>query len=199
MFLNYNYNKDKLTNSCIIHLVWHFFYLHESLASKISTIFKKVCKLSLYKHLYFSDNNAHGNCNFHNNVYNDVDIIPCNYILYNTPLARRRACSFCRICICVMHAYTLCMHIYTWYLQLPKERARVYRAGGTIDLGRINGNLNLSRAIGDWYYKMNNRLPLQDQMVTSYPDVKEETLVADDEFLVSFIKKWTLVLFIFIA
>ena len=39
------------------------------------------------------------------------------------------------------------------------ERARISAAGGTIIEGRINGNLNLSRAIGDLEYKSNPKLP----------------------------------------
>ena len=39
------------------------------------------------------------------------------------------------------------------------ERARIIAAGGSIYEGRINGNLNLSRAIGDLEYKKNPKLP----------------------------------------
>lgn len=35
------------------------------------------------------------------------------------------------------------------------EKERVKKAGGFITDGRINGNLNLSRAIGDMEYKKN--------------------------------------------
>ena len=39
------------------------------------------------------------------------------------------------------------------------EKERIYKAGGTVDDGRINGNLNLSRAIGDFEYKSSKNLP----------------------------------------
>ena len=35
------------------------------------------------------------------------------------------------------------------------ERTRIINAGGFISMGRVNGNLNLSRAIGDLEYKKN--------------------------------------------
>jgi serine/threonine protein phosphatase PrpC len=38
------------------------------------------------------------------------------------------------------------------------EKERVRKAGGYISEGRINGNLNLSRAIGDLEYKKNTEL-----------------------------------------
>lgn len=37
----------------------------------------------------------------------------------------------------------------------PEEKERIEYAGGQIINGRINGNLNLSRAIGDLEYKNN--------------------------------------------
>lgn len=39
---------------------------------------------------------------------------------------------------------------------LENEKERVKNAGGFISDGRINGNLNLSRAIGDLEYKKND-------------------------------------------
>jgi serine/threonine protein phosphatase PrpC len=42
---------------------------------------------------------------------------------------------------------------------LKKERDRIYRAGSTVNVeGRIDGNLNLSRAIGDIAHKKNPKL-----------------------------------------
>jgi len=52
------------------------------------------------------------------------------------------------------------------------ERKRVRDAGGFITEGRINGNLNLSRAIGDLEYKKNESLSVKDQLIIAFPDVK---------------------------
>jgi protein phosphatase 1G len=41
---------------------------------------------------------------------------------------------------------------------------------------RVNGNLNLSRAIGDLKYKGNVELPPKDQIITAQPDVRKVTL-----------------------
>ena len=35
------------------------------------------------------------------------------------------------------------------------ELDRIRRAGGEVSFGRVNGNLNLSRALGDLEYKQN--------------------------------------------
>ena len=40
------------------------------------------------------------------------------------------------------------------------EKERIVKAGGLVDDGRINGNLNLSRAIGDFEYKSAKNLPV---------------------------------------
>ena len=45
--------------------------------------------------------------------------------------------------------------------QNKKERERIYKAGSTVNVeGRIDGNLNLSRAIGDIVHKKNPKLSL---------------------------------------
>jgi protein phosphatase 1G len=49
---------------------------------------------------------------------------------------------------------------------------------------RVNGNLNLSRAIGDLKYKSNSALPAKDQIITAQPDVRRFTLVPEDTFFV---------------
>ena len=36
---------------------------------------------------------------------------------------------------------------------------------------RVNGNLNLSRAIGDLKYKGNDTLSAKDQIITAQPDI----------------------------
>ena len=48
----------------------------------------------------------------------------------------------------------------------------------------MNGNLALSRAIGDFEFKKSAELPPESQIVTAYPDVTEHDISDDDEFLV---------------
>ena len=55
---------------------------------------------------------------------------------------------------------------------LPGEKARIVAAGGYVSEGRVNENLNLSRAIGDLEYKKNAALPAAAQIITAFPDVK---------------------------
>jgi len=75
---------------------------------------------------------------------------------------------------------------------LPGEIARINRAGGCVmeqHIGghthyRVNGNLNLSRSIGDLTYKQNWNLSPQDQMICCTPDVRTFRRLPGDEFLV---------------
>lgn len=53
-----------------------------------------------------------------------------------------------------------------------------------MDFGRVNGNLALSRAIGDFEFKKTADLGPEQQIVTAFPDVSEHDITADDEFLV---------------
>jgi serine/threonine protein phosphatase PrpC len=53
-----------------------------------------------------------------------------------------------------------------------------------VDFGRVNGNLALSRAIGDFEFKKSAELPPEQQIVTAYPDVEIHDISEDDEFLV---------------
>ena len=57
------------------------------------------------------------------------------------------------------------------------ERERINKAGGRVTPdGRVNGGLNLSRAIGDHAYKTNKMLPLTEQMISPVPDVRKLTI-----------------------
>ncbi|OMJ79224.1 hypothetical protein SteCoe_20828 [Stentor coeruleus] len=67
---------------------------------------------------------------------------------------------------------------------LPQERDRIIKAGGIVEDGRVMGNLNLSRSIGDMDYKKNASIPPKDQMISAYPDVRIEELGNRDQFLV---------------
>ncbi|XP_053672668.1 probable protein phosphatase CG10417 [Anopheles nili] len=65
------------------------------------------------------------------------------------------------------------------------EYERIEKAGGRVTLdGRVNGGLNLSRAIGDHGYKMNKSLPAEEQMISALPDIEKITIGPEDEFMV---------------
>uniref|UniRef100_A0A8C5H5B6 Protein phosphatase 1G n=1 Tax=Gouania willdenowi TaxID=441366 RepID=A0A8C5H5B6_GOUWI len=65
------------------------------------------------------------------------------------------------------------------------ELTRIKNAGGKVTMdGRVNGGLNLSRAIGDHFYKRNKVLPPEEQMISAMPDVKVLTLNEDHDFMV---------------
>jgi len=74
----------------------------------------------------------------------------------------------------------------------PGERRRISKAGGSVEkqqVGtivqyRVNGNLNLSRSIGDLEYKKNVDLPPNEQMICSTPDVHTYPREEGDEFIV---------------
>ncbi|KAF2651357.1 protein phosphatase-like protein 2c [Lophiostoma macrostomum CBS 122681] len=68
--------------------------------------------------------------------------------------------------------------------QNEAEKARIQAAGGFVDFGRVNGNLALSRAIGDFEFKKSAELPPEQQIVTANPDVEVHDISEDDEFLV---------------
>lgn len=68
--------------------------------------------------------------------------------------------------------------------QLEVEKNRITAAGGFVDFGRVNGNLALSRAIGDFEFKKSAELAPEAQIVTAYPDVEVHDITDDDEFLV---------------
>lgn len=57
----------------------------------------------------------------------------------------------------------------------PKERKRIENAGGrVVKIGpcwRVDGNLNLSRALGDYHMKDNFSLPAEMQKVSAFPDI----------------------------
>lgn len=71
---------------------------------------------------------------------------------------------------------------------MERERSRIVAAGGFLSeiagMYRVNGNLNLSRAIGDLRYKANEKLKAKEQIITAEPDVKVLELTGEDSFFV---------------
>ncbi|GMM56779.1 hypothetical protein DAKH74_033950 [Maudiozyma humilis] len=65
------------------------------------------------------------------------------------------------------------------------ESSRIIAAGGWVDMDRVNGNLALSRAIGDYTYKNNRDLGPREQVVTALPDTIQHYINLDhDEFVI---------------
>ncbi|KAL7618802.1 probable protein phosphatase 2C 60 [Lactuca sativa] len=67
---------------------------------------------------------------------------------------------------------------------LDAEKERISKAGGFIHCGRVNGTLNLTRAIGDMELKKDKSLPAEKQILTANPDINIVELCEDDDFLV---------------
>jgi len=64
------------------------------------------------------------------------------------------------------------------------EKDRVQAAGGEVKFGRVNGDLAVSRAVGDFVYKRCESQPAERQAVTAFPDVISVARDAQDEFVV---------------
>ncbi|WFD31020.1 protein-serine/threonine phosphatase [Malassezia sp. CBS 17886] len=66
----------------------------------------------------------------------------------------------------------------------PEEHSRILNAGGFVEFDRVNGNLALSRAIGDFEFKQNTALPAEQQIVTADPQVISHKYTGEEEFVV---------------
>jgi len=64
------------------------------------------------------------------------------------------------------------------------ERERIEQAGGFVEFNRVNGNLALSRAFGDFAFKNHNELPPESQMISSKPEVQVHEVEEDLMFIV---------------
>jgi len=67
----------------------------------------------------------------------------------------------------------------------PKEYERIKQAGGFVANDRVNGSLAMSRAFGDFIFKQNTELALEDQGVCCRPDIRHRSVdYEQDEFMV---------------
>jgi len=67
---------------------------------------------------------------------------------------------------------------------LDEEKDRIERAGGHVKFNRVNGDLAVSRALGDFAYKTRDDLPPEAQAVTANPEIKVEARTEADEFVI---------------
>ncbi len=64
------------------------------------------------------------------------------------------------------------------------EIDRIHKAGSTITDGRVDGNLNLTRALGDLKYKQHAHLKAEEHPITANPDIFEYDMPADLDFVI---------------
>lgn len=63
------------------------------------------------------------------------------------------------------------------------EKQRIIKAGGFVVDGRMNSNLNLSRALGDLEYKKNPAIGVDQQLIIAVPDLVVYTLNDKTDFI----------------
>jgi len=63
------------------------------------------------------------------------------------------------------------------------EIDRITKSGSTITEGRVDGNLNLTRSLGDLKYKQREHLKPEEQAITANPDTYEFDLVKGIDFI----------------
>ena len=59
----------------------------------------------------------------------------------------------------------------------PPEKARIERAGSFVAIERVNGELAMSRALGDFQYKQAKHMDISQQAVTCIPEISFHTRV----------------------
>ena len=64
------------------------------------------------------------------------------------------------------------------------EIDRIYKAGSVITDGRVDGNLNLTRSLGDMKYKQKEDMTPEEQPITANPDVMVFDYSPDIDFII---------------
>jgi len=67
---------------------------------------------------------------------------------------------------------------------LPPEEARIRAAGGFVHVSRVDGQLAMSRAIGDWSYKANPNLAADQQKVIAVPQITRNVASPSDVLVI---------------
>ena len=65
-----------------------------------------------------------------------------------------------------------------------KERMRIEFLGGVIDDGYLNGQLGVTRALGDWHLEGMKEMSERGGPLSAEPELKLITLTKEDEFLI---------------
>ena len=68
--------------------------------------------------------------------------------------------------------------------EIEEEKNRIIEAGGSIDEGKINGEISISRSLGDLEYKNNIKLNADKQIIIANPDIVIEKIDEKTEFIV---------------
>jgi serine/threonine protein phosphatase PrpC len=66
----------------------------------------------------------------------------------------------------------------------PEEKDRILKAGGTVMDNRVDGQLAMSRAMGDFPYKNHPNLPVHEQKVIPVAEIQRTTVEAGDMLLI---------------
>jgi len=64
------------------------------------------------------------------------------------------------------------------------EKSRIEKAGGFVEFNRVNGNLALSRALGDFAFKTKPDLAAEKQIISPEPEVVVHEVTEDLQFVV---------------
>jgi protein phosphatase PTC2/3 len=66
---------------------------------------------------------------------------------------------------------------------VPMERSRVVASGHTVENGRVDGVIAISRAIGDWEYK-SVREPPERMAVSVVPEISKTPITTNSNFII---------------